>query len=202
MTTLFLLRHGETDWNRDRRIQGTTDVPLNDTGRVQARSAACTLREHSPVDTPMSVITSDLSRARETARIVTDELGLPAAQTCSALRERGYGEAEGMPLAEFNRRWGGPHAFEITGAEDRAEVRARALTGLGVAVRQLRRSTAPSPAALVAVSHGGLIREVLSHASGGELPRPGERVPNGSIVELRWESDRVSVISYPGKRLD
>ncbi len=68
MTTLTLVRHGETDWNRDRRIQGTTDIPLNDSGRAQARTAAERLRVQLPVDAPIVVACSHLSRAHETLK--------------------------------------------------------------------------------------------------------------------------------------
>ncbi len=64
---LILVRHGETDWNRDRRIQGTTDIPLNDTGRAQAREVAERLREELEGVGPVVVASSDLSRAAETA---------------------------------------------------------------------------------------------------------------------------------------
>jgi len=76
VTTLILVRHGETDWNRDRRIQGSTDIPLNDTGREQARDAAAGLRE--TLELPTFMAASDLSRARETAEILAGELDLAA----------------------------------------------------------------------------------------------------------------------------
>ena len=76
MTTLLLVRHGETDWNAARRIQGSTDIPLNDTGREQARATAASLAAQFAGQSPV-VVSSDLARARETAEIIAEALGVP-----------------------------------------------------------------------------------------------------------------------------
>lgn len=196
MTSLFLIRHGETDWNRDRRIQGATDIPLNDTGRGQARSAAAELAERLDRRHPVGVVSSDLSRARETAGIIAERLELPAPTAYPALRERAYGEAEGMQIHEFHRRFGASHRGGVPGAEEPADLRVRALGALDAVVTDLRRVTSPGPATLVIVSHGALIRELIGHASGGELPLEGERLANGSIHELLYERDRLRLLSY------
>lgn len=197
MTALTLIRHGETDWNRARRIQGSTDIPLNDTGRAQAREAAGLLRE-SLGDARATIVASDLARARETAEIIAGELGLDRPQLYPGLRERAYGEAEGLDSAEFFRRWGDWHVAEVPGAEPWAQLRTRALAALAVAVRDHRASTGPGEASLIVVTHGALIREVLRHASGGELPPVGERLANGSAHELLFERDRLRLLSYAG----
>lgn len=196
MTTLFLIRHGETDWNRDRRIQGATDIPLNDTGRQQARTAAAELGTRLDTRHPVGVVASDLSRARETAGIIADELGLSAPSVYPALRERAYGVAEGMQIHEFHERFGASHRGGVPDAEEPAQLRVRALGALHAVVADLRRVTAPGPGTLVIVSHGGLIREVIGHASGDELPLEGERLGNGSIHELLYERDRLRLLSY------
>lgn len=197
MTALTLIRHGETDWNRARRIQGSTDIPLNDTGREQARAAAAALRERG-AGLPVNVFSSDLSRARETAEIIAAELGAAAPRTYPGLRERSYGEAEGVDASEFLQRWGDWHSAEIPGAEPWPHLRRRALTALGRAVRDHRAQTAPGAASLVVVTHGALIREVIRHASGGELPPAGERLANGSAHQLLFERDRLRLVSYAG----
>ncbi len=196
MTTLFLIRHGETDWNRDRRIQGATDIPLNDTGREQARAAAAELTGRLDTRRPVGVVSSDLSRARETAAIIAGELGLAAPTVYPQLRERAYGEAEGMQIAEFHSRFGASHRGGVPGAEEPADLRVRAIGALDAVVGDLRRLTAPAPASLVIVSHGALLREVIGHASGGELPLEGERLANGSIHEVLYERDRLRLVSY------
>jgi broad specificity phosphatase PhoE len=189
VTLLTLVRHGETDWNRDRRIQGSTDIPLNDTGRAQARTAAAALSGDI-------IVSSDLSRARETAQIIADELGLPAPRSYPELRERSYGEAEGVEAAEFLRRWGDWHSAEIPGAEPWPHLRRRALRALAHVVRDARRTTAPGAASVIVVTHGALIRELLRHATGGELPPIGVRLPNGSAYSVLYERERLQLLSY------
>lgn len=198
MTTLTLIRHGETDWNRDRRIQGATDIPLNDTGRAQARATAALLRDRLDPALPATIAASDLSRARETAQIIASELGLAAPRTYRGLRERAYGEAEGVSIDEFRDRWGEWHAAEVPGAETWPAVRSRAVTALGRAVRDHRRATAPAAASLIIVSHGALIREVIRHATAGELPLVGERLANGSTHDFVFERDHLRLVTYAG----
>jgi broad specificity phosphatase PhoE len=197
VTALTLIRHGETDWNRARRIQGSTDIPLNDTGREQARAAAAALRERTDLDVPVTVVSSDLARARETAEIIAAELGIENPRVYPGLRERGYGEAEGIDSDEFFRRWGDWHTAEVPGAEPWPLLRTRALSALGRAVRDHRRgrATAPASTSLVVVTHGALIREVIRHASGGVLPPQGERLPNGSAHEMLYERDTLRLLS-------
>jgi probable phosphoglycerate mutase len=194
VTRLLLIRHGETDWNRDHRVQGNTDIPLNDTGRRQAKDAAAVVGELLGGSAAV-VASSDLSRARETAEIIAADLGLPTPWTTPLLRERSYGEAEGLELDEFRRRYGALGAAQPEGAETREQVRARALQGIREAVAQARRRTGSAGAVLVAVAHGGLIREIITHASGGAFPAPGERIPNASVHELLVERDRVRLLS-------
>ncbi|MFV0374871.1 histidine phosphatase family protein [Microbacterium sp.] len=198
MTTLTLVRHGETDWNAQRRIQGSTDVPLNDTGRGQARTAARTLRDALPRDVPVVVAASDLSRARETASIIAEELGVATPRTYAQLRERGYGDAEGVGIEEFYRRWGDWHTARVPGAEEATQVRTRALTGLRLLIRDARRATAPIAPNVVAVSHGALIRTLISHATAGAFPATGERLANGSVHTFLVERDRLQLVSYAG----
>ena len=198
MTALTLIRHGETDWNRDRLIQGATDIPLNDNGRAQARATAAVLRERLDGGAPVSIVSSDLSRARETAEIIAAELGIAAPRTYAGLRERSYGEAEGVGIDEFRERWGDWHSAEVPGAEPWPELRERGITALGRAVRDHRRATAPAAAHLIVVTHGALIREIIRHATAGELPPVGERLANGSTHEFVYERDHLRLLAYAG----
>ena len=198
MTLLTLVRHGETDWNRARRIQGSTDIPLNDTGREQARQVAELLRDRMPAGSPVIVVSSDLSRARETAEIIAETLGVDPPRTYPQLRERAYGEAEGVDTAEFLERWGDWHSAEVPGAEPWPELRARALAALQRIARDVRHTTAPAAASVIAVAHGALIREIIRHATGGELPPVGFRLPNGSSYDLLLERDRLRLLSGVG----
>jgi probable phosphoglycerate mutase len=98
VTTILLARHGETDWNRERRWQGRADRPLNDTGRTQARQLAEVLASRE-ID---AVYASDLLRARETAEIVADRLGLPVGLD-PGLREVDVGDWAGRLASEIER---------------------------------------------------------------------------------------------------
>lgn len=202
MTTLTLVRHGETDWNLRRLIQGSTDIPLNDTGRDQARDAAALLRGRLAArpgeEAPIVVASSDLSRARETASIIAAELGVDGPRTYRQLRERNYGDAEGVGIGEFRERWGDWDHAVVPNAEAWADVRVRALSGLRAAIRDARHETFPVAPSLVVVSHGALIREVIRHASGGEFPSSGERLANGSAHTFLMERDRLSLLDYAG----
>ena len=109
MTDLYLVRHGETEWNRQRRIQGLTDIPLNDTGREQARLTG-TLLTRRPIT---RVVASPLGRARETAQIISAELGLGEPQLHDAFVERNYGAAEGLDFHEIDVRY--PPGVEVPG---------------------------------------------------------------------------------------
>ena len=204
MTALILIRHGETDWNRDRRIQGATDIPLNDTGRAQARATAAALRgrlggaDRPAGAIPATIVSSDLARARETAEIIAAELGLAAPRTYRALRERSYGEAEGVGLDEFRERWGDSYTAEVPGAEPWTDLRTRGIGALGRAVRDHRRATAPAASSLIVVSHGALIREMIRHATAEELPPAGERLLNGSAHDFVYERDHLRLVAYAG----
>lgn len=196
MTILTLVRHGETDWNRDGRIQGATDIPLNDHGRDQARETGAALREARDPAVPVFVVSSDLSRAAETADLVAAALGTRVSARYPDLRERAYGEAEGLRTADFHARWGDWHRAEVPGAEPWPDVRARALRAIRRIVGDARRAAAPASPEIVAVAHGALIRQVIRHATGDELPREGERLPNGSAHRFLVERERLSLLSY------
>jgi len=197
VTTVILVRHGETDWNRERRIQGGTDIPLNETGRLQARNAGKALRDQLEGVSPI-VVSSDLSRARETSALIAHELAVPLGRAYPELRERAYGEAEGLETSEFYARWGDWYTADVPGAESRADLRERALTSLRRVVGDARRENAPASPTVVVVSHGALIREVILHATAGELPRTGERLANGAWFTFLLERERLSMRAYAG----
>lgn len=197
VTTLILVRHGETDWNLDRRVQGSTDIPLNDTGRAQARAVAATLREALLDGAPApTIVSSDLTRARETAEVIGAELEQPVSYIDPDLRERHFGDAEGLDIDEFFTRWGDWLQAKVPGAESPGELRARAVRALRRIDRTARRASAPAAATVIAVTHGALIREVLSHASGGDYPRLGERLANCASFTLRLERDWLSLRAW------
>jgi broad specificity phosphatase PhoE len=195
VTTLFVIRHGQTDWNRDRRIQGSTDVPLNDTGRRQAHEAATALRSVLPTGSA-HVYASDLSRARETAEIIAGELGLGTPRILRELRERSFGEAEGTDVDECLARWGDWHDAQIPGAESWEHLRTRAVRATRRIVRDVRRENAPTPGSALVIAHGGLMRELIRHATAEERPLHGERLENGSAYRFLVEHDNLRLLTF------
>jgi broad specificity phosphatase PhoE len=150
-TTLLLVRHGETDWNAEGRLQGHTDRPLNDFGRRQAKALAGRLEG----DGITAVYASDLSRARETAEILAERLRLPVA-TDPDLRERNWGTWEGLTGAERDR-------VEYVGEAHDAH-------GERVLRAVLRIAELHPGERVVVVTHGGSLRRVQIAAYGMALP--------------------------------
>jgi len=161
VTEFLLVRHGETDWNRDRRFQGHADPPLNETGREQARTLAAELAGEL-LD---AVYTSDLARASETAEIVARRLGVPVVAD-TALREIDVGEWQGLTWPEIEARfpdgvrnwherghgWEGGETYDALGER---------------VVRALRRIGVEHPAGrILIVGHGGTVRSVRALIEG------------------------------------
>lgn len=176
MTLITLVRHGQTDWNLARRIQGSTDIPLNATGEADARAAAALLAD----GTHHAIYASPLVRAHETARIIANELEMAEPSTTSDMRERSFGEGEGILVADYLERYGDWHAA-VPGAETLDDVCTRALGALGAIARDARRRSAPMAESVIVVTHGGVIRSLLNHVSSGTLPRDGDVLRNGSL---------------------
>lgn len=175
MTLLTLVRHGQTDWNLARRIQGSTDIPLNETGRADARRAA----EHLGSVAHHAIYTSPLIRASETAEIIAAELALEIAGVVPDIREREFGDGEGMLVGDYIEKYGDWHA-DVPGAESLHEVGERAIAALHRIARDARRRSAPRAESVIVLTHGGVIRAIIDHVSGGTLPRPGQVLANGS----------------------
>lgn len=100
---LLIFRHGETDWNAQRKFQGHTDIPLNATGEKQAEALRAKLARYNKIKT---VLCSDLKRARRTAEIATSELKVPPFVISSDLREIHLGEAESLTQQEIEQKFG------------------------------------------------------------------------------------------------
>ncbi|WP_421084379.1 histidine phosphatase family protein [Rothia nasimurium] len=165
-SSIMLIRHGQTDWNKARLMQGSSDIPLNDTGRAQAHATAAALRAAGhEYDV---VVSSPLSRAKETADIIAAAYGLTVHTTYDDLIERGYGEAEGLDISEEARR--APDAF-YAGVESERSVYLRGIKVL----RQIARDY-PGQRVIV-VSHGSLIRRALSATHGREFGTIGNAEP-------------------------
>lgn len=149
-----LVRHGQTDWNAVGRIQGQTDIPLNEEGIRQAKALGNRIAsEDRHWD---AVISSDLKRANETARIIAEAIHAPLLPGDERLRERYFGEMEGLTRTDRMERWGSEWPVEnVNGIEPMEAVRERA----HAFVEQWR--LARSHGSLLVVSHGGLIAALL-----------------------------------------
>jgi broad specificity phosphatase PhoE len=154
VTTILLARHGETDWNREHRVQGHTDLPLNDTGRAQARALAETLA-HEPLD---AIYASDLSRASETARAVAEPRHLPV-RTLRELREKDFGTWEGLTDEEIMLRFPDARRGHWGDGETHEEMAGRVVAALETIAERHPR------ARVLVVSHGGPLRAVFRHCS-------------------------------------
>ena len=191
MTTLLLVRHGETDWNREGRWQGHSDTHLNEIGRAQAERVAGELRD---VDV---VYSSDLARARETAEIIARRLELPV-RLETRLRERSFGMWEGLTAAEIEADFPDAHlrwlAGEGPGADDAEPFDAfgkRVQEGLREILERHRDDT------VLVVAHGGSIRVIHALASGLDYARdhrsiPG--VPNCVVAKYAAEQGKLTPV--------
>lgn len=180
MTQVFLVRHGATDWNKEKRAQGHADIDLNADGHKQAAAVATELA-HEHID---AVYSSDLKRARDTAVAIASAQGLEV-QVDPDLREIDQGDWEGLTTDEIRTRWPdlwGPnrHYNARPGGESPQQVKSRSL-------RALRRAVEAHPeGAIVVVSHGGTIRWLSAEALGFDdyRSRSIRGVGNGAVVCL------------------
>lgn len=183
MTSICLVRHGETDWNKAMRVQGTTDIPLNQTGREQAEEAREFLEE-SDWDI---LITSPLSRARQTAEIINKYMQMPIVEM-DVFKERGYGDAEGLTPEERQQQF--PGLREYPNQEPKAAVTKRVLEGMDEILKSY-----PDKHVLL-VAHGGVINSILAHLSGGELGSGKTKLVNACLSNIHYEDGNWRIKNY------
>lgn len=172
-----LIRHGRTDWNAQGRLQGRTDIPLNENGRLDALRAAQALATESW----HALYTSPLKRAVATAEIIGETLRLePVIRDC--LIERSYGVLEGK-VRSRRRRGRRPRRRPVPGMESETTLTARALECLSTLVREHPGER------IIVVSHGGFINTFLSRISQGQVGRGITRLVNGGITRLKWDPE-------------
>lgn len=168
-----LIRHGLTDWNAAGRIQGQTDIPLNAEGREQAdRLGKRLLTEEYQWD---YIITSGLSRAQETGEIISKLLNVPMLEPDARLKERAFGQIEGLTSEERITRWGETWETLDLGQEHILDIQARALAFL-----EDLWSAYPDKNVLI-VSHGAFLANLLSAIF---KDRYTERIGNLSLTIL------------------
>ncbi len=195
---ILLIRHGETAWNRERRMQGHIDIPLNDEGRRQASAVGLALAG----ERPQAIVASDLQRARDTAQAIADVHQLPL-QLSDTLRERCYGAFEGMTYQEISERYPEAmrqwkvrdlHARFPAGerdAETLHEFHQRCIRAVTDIARRHEYGK------IVIVAHGGVL-DCLHRAATG-MALEAERnfsIINAAINRLHWDGRAFSLLKW------
>ena len=200
-TRIIAVRHGETDWNVDTRIQGQLDIALNEKGRWQAQRVAQALAE----ETLDAVYSSDLSRAYATAQAIASaqtELAL-SVQTHTGLRERGFGKFEGHTYAAIEAQWPEESRlwrirepdFAPVGGESPLQVMAR----VGQAVNEIALQHPGEQ--IVLVAHGGVLDMLyrLATQQSVSAPRTWE-LGNTAINRLLWTPEAMTLVGWSDTR--
>jgi probable phosphoglycerate mutase len=190
MTTIVAVRHGETTWNRQRRLQGWAPARLTDRGRERADRLGATLAQRYDID---RVLSSDLHRAEETAAILGDHVDAPVAFE-SAWRERDLGVHQGLPVDEMAERFpeydlekAGPEAAHRRpeSGERLADVRDRVVAEWETTLAE----SEPGETVLV-VTHGGPIRLLLGHLKGLDIVETILDQPQDTCSITEFEFDQ------------
>lgn len=193
-TRVIAIRHGETDWNVDLRIQGQLDISLNDTGRRQARRLALALADESL----HAVYSSDLARARETAQAVAAAHGLAVLDE-PGLRERAFGRFEGLTFREIEERWPDESArwraresdFAPGGGEALCDFYARCVD------TATRLASAHVGQTIALVAHGGVLDCLYRAGSRMSLQAPRTwRLENAGINRLLYSEQGFTLVGW------
>ena len=190
-----IVRHGETPWNAERRLQGHQDIPLNELGLIQAHAAGRYLQQKHPGEFS-AVISSDLLRARQTAEAVGEALGLPV-HLDPALRERHYGDFEGKTPAEAAAFAGSAYEAlvaraDLVAAPGAAEPLMTMVSRIEACLAQLVKTHENDM--VVLVTHGGVLDVLYRRAMDRELTGPRDApIPNAGMnwLDLSLVDDRL-----------
>jgi 2,3-bisphosphoglycerate-dependent phosphoglycerate mutase len=193
-TRILAVRHGETTWNRDTRIQGHTDIDLNDHGRWQAARLARALGQE-PI---AAIYSSDLKRARDTAQAVAQQHDLPV-HADIGLRERGFGRFEGHTWDELALRYPAETLawrkrmpdFAPPGGETLLQLRERVVaTVLRLAERHVGEQ-------ILLVAHGGVLDVLYRAATRLDLQAPRTwQLANTGVNRLLWSPEGLALVGW------
>jgi broad specificity phosphatase PhoE len=183
--TLYVVRHGETEWNAQKRLLGQKDIPLNAKGRRQAAEAGACMRWLRPDFATLDFVTGPLTRTRETMEIMRDAMGLDpgAFRQDGRLKEMDFGRWEGRSWAEireadaagYSARDADPAGFVMPDGESYLMLFKR----VAPALRTLDRDT-------IIVSHGGISRTILALLAGVSASvAPKLDIPQDRILMIR-----------------
>ena len=197
MIDLWLVRHGETDWNRELRFQGHLDAPLNGLGMRQAQR----LGAHLASVPPSPLLASDLLRTRQTAEPLAGHWQTSAVPD-SLWREQAFGVIEGLTFEQVRERhpdivqgWRTHDPdFAPPGGESRRQFHARVMQAVQTLVERCRQEGWQSP---VVVSHGGVLDMVYRSATGQSLGGPREcPIPNAGLNHVRTDGVRFEIVAW------
>lgn len=182
MTLICLVRHGETDWNAQGKIQGRTDISLNQNGVLQANACGKALGR---MDWDL-IVTSPLKRARETAEIINMEMKVPLVEMENFI-EKSFGDAEG--LTEMERTTAFPDK-NYPNQEDRESLTKRVIDGI-IKIDELYKDKK-----IIVVAHGAVIGAILSHLSNGEVGSGKTRLSNACISNIVFIEEQWKIQDY------
>ena len=198
MTEIWFIRHGETAWNLERRLQGWQDIPLNDTGREQAALLAARMQDEAASQPFTALYSSDLQRTHATAAPISEQLALRI-RTEPGLRERAYGVLESLHLDRIDElqpaaaaAWKSRDPLRpIEGGETLAQFHARVIA----TVEDLAQRHAGER--ILAVTHGGVLDILWRQASGValELPRQAALL-NASLNRIAIEGRQWQLLGW------
>lgn len=169
---IYLMRHGETDWNKEGRIQGHTDIPLNQHGRIQIAQTAAGLADICP-DIDL-ILCSPLWRARESAQIAAERLHYPKDKIIEEplLIERSFGEAEGLTAAEREKKYPNYQysdiGYQFPGMESLEDLMERAHSVIKMII-----DTYKDKNNILVASHGAILYAIISAVTNGKIEYAG-----------------------------
>lgn len=182
MTFLCLVRHGETEWNLLRKIQGRTDIPLNETGKNQALDCK---RYLSSLQWDL-IVSSPLKRATKTADIINESMNLPYLIMDDFI-ERNYGSIEGLTLEQRENL--NPD-FQCPAQEKQDVLISRVMSGMNQLHQQYKNKR------IIVVAHGGVINRILSFLSEGALGSGKTSLYNGSLTYIQFQEGKWHIKDY------
>lgn len=196
---IYVIRHGETDWNKNHRFQGQTDIKLNDTGREQAIKLR-PLMQQLEIE---SVYSSTLVRAYETAELATQEIKLTI-QKDERLKETNVGAAEGLTMEELLQKFGPDSLTKWRSYDERlldyAFENGESKRQMMFRVRQVFLDIAQnSNRGSIAVFSHGMVMRAMTFIFGEGLPWDIQYFANGSVHHFVWSDDNPEMLLYKSK---
>ena len=182
MTKICFIRHGETDWNIAGKLQGRTDIPLNESGIKQAQACGVSL----PQNEWDLIITSPLLRAKETGKIIQQKLNIPLHEMTSFI-EVAFGDAEGLTYYERDVRF--PNR-DYPNKETEAMVTERFLKGIRTVHQNYTNKN------ILIVSHGAFINAIFHYFSNGTVGTGVTKLSNGSFSTLEINNNHTHILYY------